>query len=215
MLDSSKLKEFVDDNFKFDENSRKLSRWVENTAGKGELALYEQFLLFSPCFQKACFPGPSKGVIVWEWVNPFPNKPWFLHVCSTKILKTLLVKEKLLVMSNFSFSHSVFETFWRTSRHFHQFWNCLLQTISVWKSLKFAFWDRLKSLFIRALANSFCELLFCADWWITRILRYMICLLFIHHTCNLLVITLQNKCFLGYTGISLSIYPCIHMCTKY
>ena len=36
--------------------------------GKGEIALYEQFLLFPQCFQKACFPGVSKGVIVWEWV---------------------------------------------------------------------------------------------------------------------------------------------------
>ena len=40
--------------------------------------------------------------------NPFPNKPWFLRVCSTSLLKTLREKEKLLVMSNFSFSHSVF-----------------------------------------------------------------------------------------------------------
>ena len=61
MLDSSKLKEFADDNFKFDEN--------ENTVGKGEIACYEQFLLFPQCFQKACFPGASKGVTVWEWVN--------------------------------------------------------------------------------------------------------------------------------------------------
>ena len=42
---------------------------VENTVGKGEIALYEQFLLFPQCFQKACFPGASKGVIVWESVN--------------------------------------------------------------------------------------------------------------------------------------------------
>ena len=42
---------------------------VENTVSKGEIALYEQFLLFPQCFQKACFPGASKGVIVWEWVN--------------------------------------------------------------------------------------------------------------------------------------------------
>ena len=26
-------------------------------------------LSFSQCFQKACFPGESKGVIVWKWVN--------------------------------------------------------------------------------------------------------------------------------------------------
>ena len=67
--DSSKLKEFADDNFKFDENGRKLSKRVENTLGKGEIARYERFLLFPQCFQKACFPGASKGVIVWEWVN--------------------------------------------------------------------------------------------------------------------------------------------------
>ena len=68
-LDSSKLKEFADDNFKFDENSRKLSKRVENTVGKGEIARYEEFLLFPQCFQKACFPGASKSVIVWQWVN--------------------------------------------------------------------------------------------------------------------------------------------------
>ena len=63
------MKEFADDNFKLDENGRKLSKWVENTVGKGEIACYKQFLLFPQCFQEASFPGASKGVIVWEWVN--------------------------------------------------------------------------------------------------------------------------------------------------
>ena len=63
---TSKLKDFADDNFKFDKNGRKLSNRVENTGGKGEIACYEQFLLFLQCFQKACFPGASKGVIVWD-----------------------------------------------------------------------------------------------------------------------------------------------------
>ena len=40
--------------------------------------------------------------------NPFPNKPWFLRVCCLSLSKTLWEKEKLLVTSNFSFSHSVF-----------------------------------------------------------------------------------------------------------
>ena len=62
ILDSSKLKEFADDNFKFDENGRKLSKRVENTVGKGEIARYEQFLLFPHCFQKACFPGACRCV---------------------------------------------------------------------------------------------------------------------------------------------------------
>ena len=47
------MKEFADDNFDFDANRRKFSKWVENTAVKGEIARYEQFLLFPQCFQKA------------------------------------------------------------------------------------------------------------------------------------------------------------------
>ena len=39
-LDSFKLKEFADDNFKFDEYGRKLPKWVETTEGKGEIAHY-------------------------------------------------------------------------------------------------------------------------------------------------------------------------------
>ena len=58
----SKLNEFADDNFKFDENGRKFLKQVENNVGKGEIAHYE-----------------------WE-------------------------KEKLLITSNFSFSHSVFKS---------------------------------------------------------------------------------------------------------
>ena len=57
--------------FHMDENERKLSKRVENTVGKGEIARYEQFLLFPQCFQKACFPGASKGVIVWEGLIRF------------------------------------------------------------------------------------------------------------------------------------------------
>ena len=48
------MKEFADDNFKFDENGRKLLKLVENTVGKGEIAHNEQFLLYLQCFQKTC-----------------------------------------------------------------------------------------------------------------------------------------------------------------
>ena len=60
ILDSSKLKEFAYNNFKFDENGSKIFKRVENIVGKGEIARYKQFLLFSQCFQKACFPGGFK-----------------------------------------------------------------------------------------------------------------------------------------------------------
>ena len=48
------MKEFADDNFKFDEIGRKLPQRLKNTEGKGEIACYEQFLLFPLCFQKLC-----------------------------------------------------------------------------------------------------------------------------------------------------------------
>ena len=46
MLDSSKLKEFAEGAFKFDKNGRNFLKREENTVGKGEIACYEQFLLF-------------------------------------------------------------------------------------------------------------------------------------------------------------------------
>ena len=46
ILDFSNLQEFAADNLRYDENDRKFSKWVERTVGKGEIAHYEQFLLF-------------------------------------------------------------------------------------------------------------------------------------------------------------------------
>ena len=51
--------------------------------------------------------GPAIPIYLFE-LNPFPNKPWFLRIRSTSIFKTLRENEKLLVMSNFSISNSVF-----------------------------------------------------------------------------------------------------------
>ena len=70
ILDSSRLKAFADNNFRFDENGRKFFMGVENTMGKGEIALYEQFLLFQQCFQKTCTADTLKQGLVWERVRP-------------------------------------------------------------------------------------------------------------------------------------------------
>ena len=53
-------------------------------------------------------------------INPFPNKPWFLRVCSPSLLKTLGGKGEMLVTSNFSFFPQCFLPIWRTFCHFHQ-----------------------------------------------------------------------------------------------
>ena len=52
ILDWCKMKEYADDQIRLNENGRKFSKRVENTVGKGEIARYEQFLLFPLCFQK-------------------------------------------------------------------------------------------------------------------------------------------------------------------
>ena len=50
----SNFKKIAEDNFTFDENGRKFSNQVSNIMGKGEIAHYEQFLLFPQCFKKTC-----------------------------------------------------------------------------------------------------------------------------------------------------------------
>ena len=99
---------------------------VENIVGKGENAGYQHFLLYPQCFEKASFPDTSKGFFLWELVNFFPNDK-FLDSSKLiefaddnfgfdengrnffKQIETLWKKEKLLVMSNFSFSCSDFK----------------------------------------------------------------------------------------------------------
>ena len=73
-----------------------------------------------PPFLKSCtLPTELLGSTL---LNPFPNKPWFSHVCSsTSLSKTLWEKEKLLATSNLSFSHSVFYPFGKLSTIFINF----------------------------------------------------------------------------------------------
>ena len=60
------LKEFTDDNFKFNENGRKFSKQVDKTVGKGKIAHCKQFLFLPPCFQKTCPADMKKPGLVWE-----------------------------------------------------------------------------------------------------------------------------------------------------
>ena len=78
-----KLKEFAADDT-FDENGRKFSKWVENTVGKGEIARYEQFLLFPRCFQKTCTADTLKPGLVWE-----RDKQIYPHFRSEEIKKAV------------------------------------------------------------------------------------------------------------------------------
>ena len=71
-------------------------------------------------------------------INPFPNKPWFLRVCSMSLLKTLCNQRFLLFPQRF---HPV----WRTLGYFHQIQNCRLRSLWNWKGLKLVIWERVKN----------------------------------------------------------------------
>ena len=96
ILDSSKLKEFADNNFTFYKNGRKFFKWVENTVGKGEIAHYEQYavLKHAPCTGRCRLGGQirikqanmfsmsltfiyslySIVQIWWKWQTVHPNR---------------------------------------------------------------------------------------------------------------------------------------------
>ena len=126
ILDSSKLKVFADDNFKFDENGSRISKQVENTVGKGEIARYEQFLLFPQCFQKACLPGASKGVIFWEWAlfcsyyAYFPKQALVLTCLQYKSFENTAGKGEIARNEQFLLFPQCFLPVWRTFCHFQQ-----------------------------------------------------------------------------------------------
>ena len=48
----------------------KFSKLVENTGGKGEIACYEQFLLFPQSFKNTCTADTYK-----QGKNPLPHNP--------------------------------------------------------------------------------------------------------------------------------------------
>ena len=97
ILDFSKLKEFADNNFNFDENGRRFSKQIESTVGKGEIARYEQFLLFPQCFQKTCTADMQKPGLVWERVKSICRRHMMVNINSSF---TLMIFKRLFSQGN-------------------------------------------------------------------------------------------------------------------
>ena len=74
--------------------------------------------------------------------NLVPKTPLFLPICSIRLLKTLQEKEKIAPNKQYRLFPHIFYPFGGTFRHFHQIQNCHLQTLLVWKSLKFVVSER-------------------------------------------------------------------------
>ena len=86
---------------------------MEESSSKGQKTLWEKEKLlftsnfsFSHCFQKACFPGASKGVVVWEWVKmPFTTIVAFVaRFVQPDLISTLSVVTKAKMKCNY-FGH--------------------------------------------------------------------------------------------------------------
>ena len=78
-----------------------------------------------------------------SFVNPFTNNPWF-----SCLLKTLWEKEKLLVISNFIFSHSVFYPSEELSAIFIKY-EFVFYKLFQYGSLKFVVLERVNKFTIR------------------------------------------------------------------
>ena len=72
----------------------------------------------------------------------FPNKPWFSRVC--KSFENTVGKGEIARNEQFLLFPQCFLSLWRTFCHFRHTKNCRLQSLSVWKSLKFVVWERVK-----------------------------------------------------------------------
>ena len=112
----------------FCQNIENLHNWmdnlwqkVEHIVAKGEIACFVQFLLLSLCFQKAvCCRGVRKRLyihyphtknLLQTTSKPYYQKYIYLYKSNFLVeLKTFWQKDKLLVLSNFSFCNNVFKS---------------------------------------------------------------------------------------------------------
>ena len=69
ILHSSRLKEFADDNFRFDEKGREFLKRVGNTVGKVENFSIPAITPFPTVFSKYMYLRHIKTGLVWERVN--------------------------------------------------------------------------------------------------------------------------------------------------
>ena len=78
------------------------------------------------------------------WLTLPQTSSGFLCVCSASLLSTLWGKGEIARYEQFLLCPQCFLPIWRTFYHFHQIQICGLQTLSVWKSLRFVIWERVK-----------------------------------------------------------------------
>ena len=76
----------------------------------------------------------------WLLFKPIPTQWHLLTPLGNKPFKNSVQKGEIARNEQFFLFPQCFLPVWITFLHFRQIWNCRLQTLSVWKSLKFVVW---------------------------------------------------------------------------
>ena len=85
---------------------------LNSVGNKGTISLFA--MIFSKVFcckfveKNLQVSLKSSELLTWPMINPFPPADTFWGNSSWRLLKTLWLKDKLLMMSNLSFGHNVF-----------------------------------------------------------------------------------------------------------
>ena len=75
--------------------------------------------------------------MIWYDTQPFPKQALVFTCLQYKSLENTVGKGEIARNEQFLLFPQCFLAVWRTFCHVHQVQNCRLQTLSVWKSLKF------------------------------------------------------------------------------
>ena len=117
-----------------------LSPWHANISG---VLPGKQIILTLP--KRETFWTFQIWKILWLTNQPFPKQALVFMCLQYKSFENTVGKGEIAHNEQFLLFPQCFLPFWRTFNHFHQVLNCFLQTLSVWKSLMFIIWARVKS----------------------------------------------------------------------
>ena len=76
--------------------------------------------------------------------QPFPKQTLVFMCLQYKSFKNPVGKGEIACYDQFLLFPQCFLPVWKAFYHFHQILNCRLQSLSIWKSLKFIDWERVK-----------------------------------------------------------------------
>ena len=112
------------------------------------MMVYQHFVLFPQCFKKAVFLKivKNRNCMVKDF-NPFQNQPLiYVPAIAYNSFENTVEKGKIAHNEQFLlfFFNKRFLPFWRTFLPFSLNLNSRLQTLSVWESLKFVVWEKVR-----------------------------------------------------------------------